>query len=167
QALPADAPAAQARRAAASHRRGAGRALNLYAESSAVLGWLLGEPSGEAVRQALAQADLVVASDLTLVECDRILIRRQATGALSASDADRLRRMLSAAAGHWDVMRIEREVIERARRPFPGEPIRTLDALHLASGLVARAAVDELAVLSLDERVRTAAQALGLPLVPA
>jgi hypothetical protein len=64
-------------------------------------------------------------------------------------------------------MRIEREVVDRARSPFPGEPIRTLDALHLASALVARAAVADLAVLSLDEKVRAVGRALGLPVTPA
>ena len=48
------------------------------------------------------------------------------------------------------------------RGPFPGEPIRTLDALHLASALVARAAVADLAFLSQDEKVRASARALGL-----
>lgn len=45
--------------------------MTLYAESSAVLAWLLGEKSGEAIRRALLGADLVVASDLTVFECDR------------------------------------------------------------------------------------------------
>jgi predicted nucleic acid-binding protein len=107
-----------------------------------------------------------VASDLTLVECDRILIRRQATGALSEADALRLRRSLAATAGHWNLMRIEREVVDRARSPFPGEPIRTLDALHLASAVVARAAVSDLAFLSLDEKVRASGRALGLRVMP-
>ena len=64
-------------------------------------------------------------------------------------------------------MRIEGEVVERARRPFPVEPIRTLDAIHLASALLASARVADLGLLSLDERVRTAGRALGLPVVPA
>ena len=119
------------------------------------------------MRRALARAELVVASDLTLVECDRILIRRQATGALSEADALRLRRSLAETAGHWNLMRIEREVVDRARSPFPGEPIRTLDALHLASAVVARAAVADLAFLSLDEKVRASGRALGLRVMPA
>jgi uncharacterized protein with PIN domain len=34
--------------------------LNLYAESSAVLAWLLGEPDSEVVRARLADADEVL-----------------------------------------------------------------------------------------------------------
>jgi hypothetical protein len=89
------------------------------------------------------------------------------TGALPASDALHLHQRLVDAAGHWSVMRIGREIVERARTPFPGEPVRTLDALHLASALVARAAVEDLAILSLDERVRGTGRALGLQVVPA
>ena len=43
-----------------------------------MLSWLLGEPAGEEVRQALAGAERVIASDLTLVECERALLRAQA-----------------------------------------------------------------------------------------
>ena len=53
--------------------------MNIYAESSAVLAWLLGEETGHSVRQVLQHAELVMASDLTLVECDRVLIRATAT----------------------------------------------------------------------------------------
>ncbi|HUP51077.1 MAG TPA: hypothetical protein VM198_01275 [Longimicrobiales bacterium] len=47
----------------------------LYAESSAVLAWLLGDDRGDEVGRALADARGVVASELTRVECERVLIR--------------------------------------------------------------------------------------------
>jgi hypothetical protein len=43
----------------------------------------------------------------------------------------------------------------------------TLDAIHLASLLVARSAVVGLRLLSLDERVRQAAKGLGVAVEPA
>jgi hypothetical protein len=58
-------------------------------------------------------------------------------------------------------------VVDRARQPFPGDPIRTLDAIHLASLLVARSAVVGLKLLSLDDRVRKAATGLGVAVEPA
>jgi hypothetical protein len=64
------------------------------------------------------------------------------------------------------VLRIGAEIVERARQPFPGEPIRTLDAIHLASVLVARSAVAGLALLSLDDRIRRTARRLGLRVRP-
>lgn len=140
--------------------------MRLYAESSAVLAWLLGEPDATEAREALAAAEIVVVSELTLVECDRVLIRSTATGRLSeGATADRHAR-LEEAAGHWVVLALDEPVLERARRAFPAEPVRTLDALHLASALEARRAVPELGMLSLDDRVRASAADLGFDLLP-
>jgi hypothetical protein len=73
---------------------------------------------------------------------------------------------LNAAAAHWTVLRLAAEIVARARQRLPDEPVRTLDALHLASALVAQSAVPEIAMLSLDDRVRANARALGFGLVP-
>lgn len=140
--------------------------MNLYAESSAVLGWLLGEPSAPDVRAALDAADRIVASDVTLVECDRVLIRAVTLRDLREAAAAERRSMLNRAAAQWDLFHVSDEIVERARRPFPGEPIRTLDAVHLATALSARAALADLGVLSLDDRVRGAASALGFDVLP-
>ena len=140
--------------------------MNLYAESSAVLAWLLDEETAPVVRQLLTDAETIVASDLTLIECDRVLIRAIHLGELTEAEAADRRAQLSAAASHWHVLRIANEVVDRARQPFPGEPIRTLDAIHVASTLVARSAVAGLNLLSLDERVRNAARKLGIEVLP-
>lgn len=140
--------------------------MSLYAESSAILAWLLDEPDGAFVRQALSEAEIVVASDLTLIECDRVLHRATALGELTEAEAADRRAHLATASAHWHVLRIGAEVVDRARQPFPGDPIRTLDAIHLASVLVARSAVAGLQLLSLDERIRAVARKLGLTLLP-
>lgn len=107
-----------------------------------------------------------MASDLTLVECDRVLIRAVALGDISEGDAADRRAYLTEAAARWNVLRISPEIVERARQPFPGEPIRTLDALHLASALIARAAVAGIELLSLDDRIRGSGRQLGFRLQP-
>ncbi len=140
--------------------------MTLYAESSAAPAWLPDEPEGRAVRERLAKAEVVVASDLTLIECDRVLLRAAALGDLTKADAADRRGHLATATAHWHLLRISGEVVDRACRPFPGEPIRTLDAIHLASALVARSAVPGLALLSVDARIRAAARKLGLSLEP-
>lgn len=132
-----------------------------------MLAWLLDEPTAPAVRRLLGEAEAIVASDLTLVECDRVLLRAVALHELTEAEAADRQSHLSAAAAHWHVLRIAAEVVDRARRPFPGDPIRTLDAIHLASLLVARSAVGGLRLLSLDERVRQAARGLGVAVEPA
>lgn len=140
--------------------------MSIYAESSAVLAWLLGEKAGHFVREAIGGADLVATSDLTLLECDRVLIRAVILGEIDeATTADR-RAHLNAAASHWQVWRLSSEIIERARLPFPVEPMRTLDALHLASALAVRSSVPGVELLSLDDRIRRAGKELGFGLQP-
>jgi predicted nucleic acid-binding protein len=141
--------------------------VNLYAESSAVLAWLLDEEAAVVVREALAGASLVVASDLTLIECDRVLLRAAALGELTEADAADRRAHLAAASAHWQVLRLGADIVERARQPFPGPPVRTLDAIHLASALVARAAIPGLEMLTLDLRIRDVARPLGVRVRPA
>src|SRR5262245_14968084 len=141
--------------------------MKLYAESSAVLEWLLDQAHGALVADALAQAELIIASDLTLIECDRVLIRAGVLNELHESDVAQRQARLSTVATRWTLLALDEEISERARRPFPSEPIRTLDAIHLASAATARKAVADLAMLSLDSRIRNAADRLGFVLVPA
>ena len=138
----------------------------MYAESSAVLAWLLDEPEGAKVRHHLSAADIVVASDLTLIECDRVLLRAAAIDEMTEAEAADRRAHLTIAAAQWHLLRIGAEIVERARQPFPGDPIRTLDAIHLASAIVARSALPGLDILSLDDRVRKTARRLGFRVTP-
>lgn len=140
--------------------------MRLYAESSAVLAWLLGEAEGEEVRRQLAEAAEVFTSVLTLVETDRVLIRAQVVDGLKEGDVIARRRALARASRHWHLLHLHEEILDRARRQFPGAPVRTLDALHLASALTAHAAVPELAVLSLDSSIRRTSADLGLEVFP-
>ena len=140
--------------------------VSVYAESSAVLAWLLGEASSPQVRQVLAASEIVIASNLTLIECDRVILRAAALGELTEAEAADRRAHLTTASSHWHVLNMGSEIVDRARQPFPGEPIRTLDAIHLASALVARSAVAGLEVLTLDDRIRKTAGRLGLRVRP-
>jgi len=140
--------------------------MTVYAESSAVLAWLLGDDPGDAVRGVLVGADVVITSDLTLVECDRVLIRATALGELPEAEAADRRARLAAAAAQWHVLKLGAEIVERARRPFPGEPIRTLDAIHLASALMARSVSAGLDLLSLDRRIRSSGRKMGFRVQP-
>lgn len=140
--------------------------MNVYAESSAVLAWLLGEEAGESVRDLLRHADHVTASELTLVECDRVLIRAVQAREIDEGTAADRRARLSTAAAHWHLWQMTSEVLERARRPFPDEPVRTLDAIHLASALAARSLVPGTELLSLNERIRRAGKELGFRILP-
>lgn len=139
----------------------------LYAESSAVLAWLLEERDADAVHAHLSEAELVFASELTGVECDRVLCRAVALAMLPGAEAAGVRAVLGTAMLRWNLLQLSAPVLDRARRPFPMEPVRTLDALHVASTIVAAESLGPPAVLSLDERVRGNASALGFEVLPA
>lgn len=72
--------------------------MNLDAESGAVLAWLLDEAGAPQIRRLLGTSAVVIASDLTLTECDRVLLRAVALGELTEADAADRRAHLVAAA---------------------------------------------------------------------
>jgi uncharacterized protein with PIN domain len=139
----------------------------VYAESSAVLSWLLGEAGQQAVVDELAQADRVVTSVLTVIECSRALPRARDMRRVKPAEELAALRLLDQAAASWSVLDISDRVADRARGAFPHEPVRTLDALHLATAVAFADALGALRVLSLDDRVRQNASALGMELAPA
>jgi predicted nucleic acid-binding protein len=138
--------------------------MNLYVESSAIVSRLLGQSNGAFVQDILERTENVFSSELLLVECDRALVRAESAGLLSAAQAAGQRAILNHESAYWTLLRIEGEVVERARRAFPVEPVRTLDALHLASLLIVRSIFADAEVLSFDERIRGNATALGFQL---
>lgn len=138
----------------------------VYAESSAVLGWLLGGPRGEEVRHALESADGVVASRRTHLECLRAIVRLEATRQATPGDTERLLGVFTRASAEWTMIDIAAELVERAGAPFPEEPVGGLDAIHLASALVVRAVTPTLEMAALDTRVRRNAVRLGIPVRP-
>ena len=139
---------------------------HLYADASAVLAWLLDEPRGEEIAAILEAASAVVSSELTLVECDRALLRRSAEATVTEADRAKLSARVAAAATEWNLLALSAPILFRARLPFAGAPVRTLDAIHLASALEGRSAVPGLVILSLDDRMRSAARSLGFGVVP-
>ena len=62
-----------------------------------------------------------------------------------------------------ELVEMERPMLARALEPFP-LPLRTLDALHLATMHFVRGHTDTMELASYDNRLAVAAQALGIPL---
>ncbi len=139
----------------------------LYAESSAVLRWLLGSEDAPSLQDALMGAGLVVTSALTSTEIARTLRRLVATGQIEASARNRSWDRYTAARGHWNLYAISDRVLERASQAFPREPVRTLDAIHLATAALIALEVTPPVVLSVDRQVRANVRALGLDVLPA
>jgi predicted nucleic acid-binding protein len=138
----------------------------VYAESSAILRWILGEPSGAEIVDLLKPAQTVFSSRLTLAECHRVIQRGVAGSNFNESDALEFGALLAQAAARWDLLEVTADVLSRVQLRFPVEPLRTLDAIHLASALKAKALRPDLHMLSVDERLRQNAAALGLEVLP-
>lgn len=138
----------------------------LYAESSAVLRWLLGASDADRVERALATASAVVTSELTSTEVGRSLQRLVVTDHLAAEVGERVWSAYSVASQHWHMYRIDDDILLRARQAFPREPLRTLDAIHLATAMRHAFEVGAPSMLSLDGQVRANARALGLAVIP-
>ena len=121
---------------------------------------------GDAAWRSFQRAESICTSDLTLIEADRTLHRLAVVGKVDFRDAAAVRARLDGVAATWLVHRITPRVVDRSRGAFPREPIRSLDAIHLATALVIRDIYPDLSVLSLDRRVRENAAALGFGVVP-
>jgi len=134
----------------------------VYVETSALLHWLLGQKHGAAVRRSIDRAETVVTSALTMAETEKVLTRAEVAGELRAGDAQRLRGLLAKAQVSWTRMSVSSDVLARASRVFPVEPVRTLDAIHLATALEFTSIYPTLEMLSEDRRVRDNAVALGI-----
>ena len=140
--------------------------MTLYAETSAVLAWLFGETRGPAALSALRKSDRVFASELTFIESHRAIHAAVATGRLGRAHGDEAREQLVSETVSWIVHDFSTEITRRARRGFPREPVRALDALHLATAIEIRAFRPGLSLLSYDRRVRENAALLGFEVVP-
>lgn len=124
----------------------------VYLDTSVALAQLLGEdrvPTISLWREAL------VASRLLEIE---LWTRLHARG-LGASHGDAARDLL----GRVAFVELSPPVLARATEPFP-TPLRTLDALHLASALFLRDQRQVVRVATFDQRLVSAAAALDLSL---
>jgi predicted nucleic acid-binding protein len=79
---------------------------------------------------------------------------------LDASHGEAARRLVERLA----ILELQPDVLGRALEPFPA-PVRTLDALHLASIEFLRGQNAAVELASYDERLLTGARAIGIPLV--
>src|SRR5204863_6998799 len=120
--------------------------------------------NGDEVHRLLREATKVVCSRLTLVETRRVIRRAVAANLLGEVQSIAVLDALARAAAGWAVLEMAREVAERAEASFPVDPVRTLDALHLASALLLRQALPDLCLLSTDGRVRENGGRLGFEL---
>lgn len=130
-----------------------------YIESSALVAALL-EHDAEALTSVRSRGRRVT-SALTIVESARAILRARVTGRLTADEERVAVRALRRFERRCYVVGVMDAVLARVRRPFPVEPVRTLDALHLATIELLGEPPPLVTVATRDVRVRDNAQALG------
>lgn len=138
--------------------------LTVYAETSAVLRVML--EGDRTLGEVFASASRLVTSTLTFVEADRGLRRARAGRRLDSRRFIKGERWLARLARACHAMPLTDDVLDRARRDYPVEPVRTLDALHLASIRLWDEMLGSIMVASTDERVRANVTAWGFTVVP-
>lgn len=136
----------------------------LYVETSALLRALL---DGDEGLRPLLSGEGLFTSALTFVEATRAIARAAREGRLGPGETREAERQLARFERSCDTIAVEEEVLRRARESLPEEPVRSLDAIHLASLRVLDEELGGFEIASCDDRVRRNAAALGFLILPA
>ncbi|MCC6848827.1 MAG: PIN domain-containing protein [Deltaproteobacteria bacterium] len=133
----------------------------LYVDSSVLLRIVLHEAGR---LREWKQSSRWFSSQLIRTECLRTIDRARVQCSLPDEEvADRRGAILDHLRA-FDLITIDRAVLERAADPFP-TTVGTLDALHLASALAARATEPALVFATHDRELGVAARATGFRVV--
>lgn len=132
--------------------------MKVYVDTSVLLRVVFG------ARNPLRQwrsIDVAVSSELIRVEALRSFDRARQLGSKLTDEAVAERRggLLEVLEG-FHLVRLDRAVLRRAAEPFP-TALRTLDALHLATALIARREWPSLVLATHDAELARAARAVG------
>lgn len=131
--------------------------MNVYVDSSVLLRVVLGEPGRLRIWPKIENP---VSSELIRLECLRTIDRARIRLRLRDVDVSRHRAEVLETIEAFDLIQLDSRVLERAAEPFP-TMIGSLDAIHLASALLARAEFDDLALATHDGGLATAGRAVG------
>lgn len=128
----------------------------LYVDTSALLRATLETGTTREVEARLESAQTLLTSRLTLVEAARALLRVRQLGRVSESRIADVERELEQLWARCELWELTPAVCELARHVAPGKTLRVLDALHLATFLLARRRIEGLVLLTVDDRLREA-----------
>ncbi len=135
----------------------------IYLDTSWLVKLYVDEGDAQAVRGLVDEEPFVFASDLAYVEMHAAVARRTREAAMDRSTANEA---LAGFRREWPELArvaVSRDILARAADLVALHPLRSLDAVHLASALlVATGAPEPLRFGSADERLLAAARAEGL-----
>jgi predicted nucleic acid-binding protein len=130
-----------------------------YIESSALVAALL-ERDADALKSIRTRGRRVT-SALTIAEAARLILRARTAARLTADQERAAVRTLRRFERRCFLVAVTDAILARVRRPFPIEPIRTLDAVHLATTEALGEPPPLVVIVTRDARVRENARALG------
>jgi len=102
-----------------------------------------------------------VTSAVTLAEAARAIIRARVAGRMTVAQEQAAVRGLRTFERRCFIVDVTSAVLTRVGRPFPVEPIRTLDAVHVATAELLDEPPQLVTIVTRDARVRDNARALG------
>lgn len=134
-----------------------------YFDTSALIKRYVDENGRREVLQLLRSHDCVT-SALLSVELRSALRRRVADGSLDQDQVPGILKRFASDCEFWALVEINRDVLKTAEILVARHPLRTLDAIHVASAqlFAARAAL-KLTFVSADASQTAAAASIGLP----
>jgi predicted nucleic acid-binding protein len=133
----------------------------LYLDTSAVLRATLETGTSFAIEERIRSARVLVSSRLSLVESGRAFIRLRAIGAIAETRIVDAERDVAAIWARCELWEITRSVCETACAVAATRPLRALDAIHLATFVLARRRLGALELLTADARLEEAATGAG------
>lgn len=122
----------------------------IYLDTSAFLKLVRDEAESPAMGQYIGDREDLVSSALLIVEARRGMLRKN----------PRKLPEVDVVLGRVDTVEMSAAILEDASR-LPDPPLRSLDAIHLATAMLLRQDLDVL--LTYDDRLAEAARALGIP----
>ena len=102
-----------------------------------------------------------ITSALTIAETSRAVLRARLSGRVTAQQHRAALLALQRFARRCYIVSVTETILNRAARPFPVEPIRMLDAIHLATAEALGEAPALVIIITRDIRVRENSTALG------
>lgn len=129
----------------------------LYLDTSAILRAVLESGTTPEIEQQIATATVLLTSRLSQVEAARAVLRIRALHTVSEAKLADTRRDLNGLWRRCDIWELSPGVCRLAAEVAPGQRLRTLDALHLATYVLARERIAGLELVTADERLREAA----------
>lgn len=132
---------------------------SLYLESSALVAGLL-EDDEEVIRAVHPPSTAL--SALTLAEARRALQRALHSGRITPARLDAAEATIGHLERECTIIAVDDAILARTGRRFPVEPVRTLDAIHLATAERIDDPAAPITLLTRDARIRENAVLLGL-----